>query len=160
MQYRSKDVELLGHKFKVRKLPPEVGSFIFMRMMGVSLRAAAAEPQKPAKQNDDQAPAPVEDEPPTKITGEMRVRALSFAVFSGAISFEDFKFIQTNCMQAAAIVVERQGVEFPMPLVSDAGVWTSDGEEVANNVGLTMQLTTAVLIHCFADFFDSGGPGL
>lgn len=156
MQTRSKVVELSGRKFHLRKLSPEVGSFILMRMLGVSMQAEAARPTQP---DASQAPRSVE-EAPVDITGEMHVRAITFRVFSGGMGFEDFKFVQDNCMRAVSIVEERAGVDFPMPIMNDSGVWTAEGEFVAEDVGLVMRLTTEVLIFCFAGFFAASGPGL
>lgn len=161
MQTRSKVVELSGLKFQIRRLPPEVGSFIFMRMLGVSMRSAAAEAEAQLAQPappQDESTEPAEDKP--VVTGEMKVRALSFSVFAGGMKFEDFKFIQNGCMRVVSVVEERSGVDFPMPIVSDAGVWTPSGEDVSVDIGLVMRLTTEVLVFCFADFFDGGGLGL
>jgi hypothetical protein len=153
-QPRTKQLELNGRKFDLRRLPPEVGSFILMRMMGVQMRDQAdRESVKPAA-------AAVATEKPVEISGEMRVRALSFIVFSGAIDFADFKFIQQHCMRCVALVTEAAGESFPMPIISDDGQWTKDGQAVADDVGLVMKLTTEVLILCFADFFEADATGL
>ena len=151
-QPRTKQLELSGRKFELRRLPPEVGSFILMRMMGVQMRDQA----------DREAAKPIAaaTEKPVEISGEMRVRALSFIVFSGAIEFADFKFIQQHCMRCVALVTEAAGESFPMPIISDDGQWTKDGQAVADDVGLVMKLTTEVLILCFADFFEQGAASL
>lgn len=160
MQTKSKIVELSGSKYHIRKLPPEEGSFIFMRMLGISMRQAADTPAPKQPQQPQQKTEAKELVVETKISGEMRVRALSFAVFSGsAIDFADFKLIQSACLRACAIVVEHAGNPFPMPVVADTGEWTKEGEELSGNVGLVMRLTTEVLIFCFSDFFEDGGAG-
>jgi hypothetical protein len=160
MQTKSKIVELSGTKYHIRKLPPDVGSFIFMRILGISMRQSAenAEKARPvASKKQEEAEEAAEE---TKISGEMRVRALSFAVFSGgAVSFADFKLIQQSCMQVVGVVVDRAGTSFPMPIMSDLNDWTKEGEDLASNVGLVMRLTTEVLIFAFADFFEDGGTG-
>jgi hypothetical protein len=151
-QPRTKQVDLKGRKFELRRLSPEVGTFILMRMMGVQMRSEAAQ--------EERAPVkPTTTEPAAKspeIDGEARVRALSFIVFSGAISFEDFKFIQSACMHCVSIVKAAEGEAFPMPIMSDAGEWTKDGQAVVDDVQLLMNLTTEVLVICFADFFEQG----
>jgi hypothetical protein len=158
---RTKIVPLSGKKYHLRRLPPEVGSFIFMRMLGVSMRAAQSEAERaPAPKYAsklDTKPAKPEPEPEAKLSGEMRVRALSFAVFSGGISFEDFQFIQLSCMKVVGRIDVNAGVEFPMPVMTDSGQWVD--EELADNPGLVMQLTTEVLVFCFADFFGESGTG-
>lgn len=160
MQARHKVVELSGTRYQIRKLPPEVGSFIFMRMLGVSMRQSQEAAEQAPKPAVTVATSTEIVEAP-KLTGEMRVRALAFAVFSGGvISFENFKFIQNACLQSAALLDTRDGVEFPMPVMTDTGIYTKEGEELADNVGMVMRLTTEVLIFCFADFFADGGAGL
>lgn len=161
MHKRNKTVELGGNKFQIRRLPTEMGSFIFMRMLGVSMRAsalAAEERQsKPVKKIVEPTEPTVEQ---TKPDGEAQVRALSFSVFSGGMGYDDFKFIQAGCMKCTSIVEVREGIEFPMPIMDDVGNWTSSGESISDDVGLIMRLTTEVLIFCFSDFFDGSGLGL
>lgn len=162
MIVRTKTVELQGYKFQLRRLPPQLGSFIFMRMLGISMRASAAAQEeqvaKPRK-NKPQVQATTEVEQP-KPTGEEQVRALSFSVFSGGMPFADFDFIQTGCMKVISIVEHREGVDFPMPIMNDNGSWTPSGEDLSYDAGLVMRLTTEVLILCFADFFGGSGLGL
>lgn len=156
-QLRSKVVELSGHRFQVRRLDPDAGGFIFWRMMGINMRAAMdAAPPKPSDTPSS--------EPPTKVTGEMRVRALTFSVFSGGITFEDFKFVQNACMRKVALIdpqiSEKAGTDQPMPVMNDAGVWTPQGQLLVDDPGLVMQLTTECLVLAFADFFDEKSPGM
>jgi hypothetical protein len=153
MQARTKSVEISGKKFELRRLPPEAGSFILMRMMGVNMRDSmlAADTARPGK------PATIEAGEPTKIDGETKVRALAFHVFSGGIKYEDFRFIQQACMKCVS-QVNSQGL--PIPVLMDSGEWVPvDGESLDGDVGLVMRLTSDVLVFCFSDFFDSGGTG-
>jgi negative regulator of replication initiation len=79
-QPRTKQVDLKDRKFELRRLSPEVGTFILMRMMGVQMRSEAAQEERaPAKPAAVAEPAVK----PPEISGEARVRALSFIVFSG-----------------------------------------------------------------------------
>jgi hypothetical protein len=133
---------------------PEVGSFIFMRMMGLHMRMLQERLDKEAKKDEEPKK---EEEAKEKVSGEMQVRALTFSIFSGGIGFEDFKFIQSECLKA---VSKRNEVGAFMPIISDGGVWTVDGEEVKNDVGLVMKLTTEVLILCYSDFFEESSPGI
>lgn len=155
MKEKSKVVELSGYKFSLRRLPADVGSYIFMRMMGVSMRNAAA-----AAENQPVATAAAEQQPePTKATGAEKVRALSFIVFSGGMNFDDFKFIQRACLGVVSSIEHREGQDFPIPIMSDSGVATPQGEDILCDVGLVMRLVSEVLIFCFADFFDESSPG-
>lgn len=155
MTQRSKVVELSGHRFQVRKLPPEVGSFVFMRMLGVTMRTQMGAP--PVVRSLDEPPAPVEEPKPT--AGEDQVRTLSFLTFTN-MAFEDFKFVQGHCMRVIGVMEDRAGTEFAMPIMTGEGAWTPAGEPFAYNPGLVSALTTEVMVFCFADFFDKGGSGL
>lgn len=153
MAARSKIVDVKGTQYEVRRLAPEVGSFIFMRMLGLSFKARNEQAERAeVKKTGDAEAAPAEP-----ISGEMQVRALSFSVMSGAIGFDDFKFIQSACIKNVSRQDESTG--FFMPVMTDAGQWTKAGEELESNVGSVMSLTTEVLILCFADFFESPGLG-
>lgn len=162
MQVRNKIVTLGKRRFQVRRLPVEVGSYIFMRMMGASMRASsiAAESAPPVPRQD----APVDSGPPApKPTGEMQVRALAFSVLSGAMSFDDFKFVQNACLHVVSVVDEQASkaanTDIPMPIMTDAGQWTPQAVDFSDNVGLVMQLTTEVLVFCFSDFFEETSSG-
>lgn len=149
MSARSKVVELGGRRFELRRLPPEQGSFILMKMMGVAMRAAAKDAEGQAPQAQQQ-----ETETPV-IDSETKVRALVFSVFSGGLGFDDFKFVQNACLRCASVVNESG---LPIPLMNDFGEWTN--KDMAEDVGLVMKLTSEVLVFCFAGFFDGGSPGL
>lgn len=151
MHTRSKVVELSGYKFRIHKLPPEVGSFILMRLLGVSMRMAAS--SEPVKKDEQPKQQEVE------ISGEMKVRAITFSVFSGGLSFEDFKFIQEHCMKVVSVVKVREDVEFPLPVMLADGSYTPDGSFIADSITLITKLTTEVLVLCFADFFEESSPG-
>ena len=149
MQSRSKVVELNGKKFELRRLPPEEGSFIFMRILGVSMKMRSDIPTPKTEEAAGSADLP-------KATGEMQVKALAFAVFSGGMGFSDFKFIQNACMRVVSLHNE---AGLPMPVMTDDGTWTADGKDLADDVGMVMKLTSEVLVFCFADFFEGGGLG-
>lgn len=152
MSVKNKIVPLGAEKFELRKLPTEVGSFIFMRMLGASMRMAASDKEEAPASTEESESTPV-------ITGEMRVRALVFSVMSSGMSFEDFKFVQSSCMKVTSVVVDRAGQDFPMPVMTDNGAWTPEGKDLACNPGSVMQLVSAVLVFCFADFFDGASLG-
>ena len=154
-QPRTKVIPLSGKKFELRRLPPEVGSYIFIRMLGARMRmqqaTAEAAPTKPVDTTAPPAPPP---------SGEDLVKALSFVVFSSAASFDEFKFMQSSCMKVTSLIENREGMDFPMPLMSDDGQWTRGvGETVSLDVGLLTTLASEVLVLCFADFFEDRVPG-
>jgi hypothetical protein len=155
MNVRTKQVDIASRRFELRRLPPEVGSFILFRLMGASMRMSAERPA-PTKKADAADEAST-DEAIKNMTGADRIRALAFAVFSGGMSFDDFKFVQQSCMRAAAVLVERGGQAFPMPLMLDNGDWTPDAEELSGEPGTVNNLVMEVLIHSLASFFETSG---
>lgn len=153
---RSKVVPVEGHKFQVRRLPSNVGSFILMRMLGASMRLRQDDPPKKLTEEEDKKlQESIED-----ISPEERVRALSFVLFSGGMSLEDFTLLQNSCMKCLSLIVMRSDQEFPVPIMNDAGAWTPEGLPFSTNFSMLTQLTQEVLILCFADFFAKRGPGL
>lgn len=163
MQAKTKTTdEIEGHRYLLRKLPTEVGSFILMRMLGIQMRVAAANAEEQmAKEASKPAELSVQQEERPKPSGEDMVRAIVFSLFSGGVmSFEDFKFIQQSCMKVTSIIKEREGHDFPMPVMDDHGRWSTDGAVLADESSLVVRLTTEVLILCFADFFGGSSTGL
>lgn len=154
MQARTKTVEVDGIEYELRRLPPEVGSFIFMRMLGAHMKVASE--AKPSAAPPSAAPSETPAPPPEKVSGEMQVRALSFVVLSGGVGFEDFAFIQKACMKVVSRLEDRAGQKFAMPVMTDAGEWTKNGEDLAYSPGSVVKMTTESLVFCFSDFFD--GP--
>lgn len=153
MTPRTKTVEVGERKFELRRLAPEVGSFILMRMMGVSMQMAGERPAQTAKPPSE---AEAVEAVIKKMSAEDRVRALAFAVFANGMKFEDFKFVQASCVRCAALVVERAGQPFPMPLMTDAGEWTPDAEELSAEPGTVNNVVMEVLIFSLASFFEEG----
>ena len=165
MQARTKVVELNKKRYTLRRLPPDVGSFIFMRMMGINMRVAQAEQER---EQDRASNRPTYGSkldtvpqkptvPEVKPSGEAQIRALSFIVMSGGIPFEDFQFIQRSCLKVVSRIDTMQGQEFPIPIMADSGQWAD--LDIADNISLVMSLTTEVLVHSFADFFDTTTGG-
>lgn len=153
MSQKNKTVTLGEHSFLIRKLPPEMGSFIFIRLLGVQMRTQSMAPTI-SKTTE------LSKEPEVKPSGEDMVRSLTFlALSSGGVSFEEFKFIQRSCMDCVGINVEREAQTFPMPLLLADGRWTPEGQVVTDK-GLLMKLMMEVLVFCFADFFGESGHGL
>lgn len=152
---RTKVVSIGTSQFELRRLPPEEGSFIFMRMLGISMRMRADAPQRMLTAEEKLA---MENAP--KATGEDQVRALAFHVTSGAITFEDFKFIQRACVRCVSVFEEHGGQNLPMPILIDTGEYAPAGAAIAQQPSMLVRLMTEVLVFCFADFFDGKVPGL
>ncbi len=152
---RTKAVTIGPNQYELRRLLPEEGSFIFMRMLGISMRMRADAPQKTLTAEEKLA---LENAP--KATGEAQVRALAFHVTSGSITFEDFKFIQRACVRCVSVFEEHGGQSLPMPILMDNGEYAPAGALISQQPSLLVRLMTEVLVFCFADFFDGNVPGL
>lgn len=158
MRTRSKVVPVNDGKYEVRRLPADVGSFIFMRMLGIQMRMQAEQQANTATaQQQEQAEAA--ETVKHQIDGETRVRALAFSVFSGGMEFKDFQFIQKACLKCVSKQEVRDEHTFFMPLMQDDGTWVPSYEDLQYDTSLVMNLTTEVMVLCFSDFFEKSGTG-
>lgn len=143
---RTTVVPINGTKYQLKKLLPEVSSFILMRLLnsGFSAGVASAKPEQEQER-------PVDDTP---VDGQAVARAIVFAYLIRSSDFEQLRFIQRACMQATARIEDEN---MPMPVMDDRGNWAIT--EVADDLSLVLQLTIEVLVWNLAGFFSNGGLG-
>ena len=151
-----KIVPVQGRKYQLRKLPAVEGSFIYMRMMGAIYKASgeqvAANHRAPARAHDRHA----EPEAPPEMTAEQRVRALCTSGFMH-LGHEDFIAIQTACLKAVNRVETLNGVETPMPVMTDQGEWVpvqGEWEHIGTNAYLAQLLAMEVCVDSLGCFFS------
>jgi hypothetical protein len=132
---KTKIVEVSGQRYLLRKMRPNVGSYILTRVLAAGINAGAAQ--------EGGAPS-------------NSFLAAVFTAFLRGLDFETFSFIQNNCL---AVIGKLQdpgdGSEVPMPIVADSGVFADVA--LANNLMTVMELTVQSLLFNLADFFDGGG---
>ncbi len=129
-------VDLSGQTFVIRRMSPEVGSFITTRI----LLAAA-----------DQVGQAVKD-------GTL---FSAFTAFLRGLDFEAFKFVQHSCLAVVDRMEKLPGITAPtaMPIMNQDGSWTAP--DVAADLQLVLGLTTQSLMFNVADFFaQSGSPSM
>jgi len=146
MTPKTKIVEFSGTRYQVRKLSPDVGSFILGKALMVGIKAS----EESAASNGDAVAAP------DKAAPEDMARAIAFSfVFRGA-DFETHRFVQGKCLAVCSRMESKDGgPELPMPIVNDAGAWAIP--EIRDDVALVMRLEVEVLAFNFTDFFAVGG---
>jgi hypothetical protein len=136
---KMKEVEVGGQSYQLRKLLPTTGGFIWQKLMAGVYKVQAT---AGASATDDvPAPQPSLD----KVTPEERLRALCGVAFMG-LSFDDFTFIQIECMK----MVSRVEGAAPMPVMADNGRWAI--VEVQDDPFLVTRLTVEVLVFNLCPF--------
>ena len=127
-------VEINGQTFIIRRMLPEVGSFITTRI----LLAAADQVGQAAKEG---------------------TLFSAFTAFLRGLDFESFKFVQHSCLSVVDRMEQLPGIAAPtaMPIMNQDGSWTAP--DVAADLQLVLSLTTQSLMFNVADFFaQSGSP--
>lgn len=140
---KTKIVELNGVRYQIRKMLPNVGSFILMKMLAAGMTAA----QNLGGGESNQKPADA-----GALSGENLVRGLVFAA-SQIFDFETHAFVQKSCISVCSRM--EGDPELPMPIVNDSGVWAIP--EIRDDIALVMNLETEALIFNLSSFFDQGG---
>lgn len=145
MRPKTKIIEIAGTRYLIRRLAPDVGSFVLMQILKTGIKAASGAP----KQYDGEYQRDEASDP------EQVVRAMVMALGMDSSAFEQHAFIQNKCLQACARIESNAGVDAPMPLMTDAGVWAI--AEVQDDLLTVLSLVTECLVFTLSDFFASGG---
>ena len=132
---KTKIVEVSGQRYLLRKMRPNVGSYILTRVLAAGLSAGiVAEGGVPSNS----------------------FLAAVFTSFLRGLDFETFSFIQNNCLSVIGKLQDPgDGTEVPMPIVADSGVFAD--EAITSNLMIVMELTVQSLLFNLSDFFDGGG---
>jgi hypothetical protein len=139
---KMKEVTINGQRYQLRKLLPDAGSYIYMKMMG-ALLSAAAESNTPPKDPDLDETKPSEDD---------KARMLCSLAFMRGMTYEDMKFAQRQCMQTTSRVEPSpSGSDIVIPIMNDSGRWAIP--EVAEDIALVNAITTESLVFSLSSFF-------
>jgi hypothetical protein len=152
MKPKTKTVEIGDAKYQIRKLSPDIGSFILMQSIRAAMKSGN---MAGAPSGGTQA---VEEVPEAERNPEDIVRAVANAAFLGGFDFETHRFVQTSCLAACSrleIAEAPGGVEIPMPIVNSFGAWAI--LEIRDDVALVMRLAVECMVFNFSDFFSEGG---
>ena len=125
-------VNLGGQNYRIRRLSPEVGSFIVTRILiaGADIIGQGA------------------------AAGTL---VATFTVFLKGLNFADFQFIQSRCLAVVDRMEQLPGIqtEQPIPILNQDGSWATG--EVAADLSLVLSLTVQSLLFNLSDFFDLSG---
>ena len=146
-QPKTKIVEIDGARYQLRRLSPEAGSFIAMKLLSAAQQGPSKEGGGPRKDGEEPT-APAQVAP----SGEQMVRVVALLAFNG-LDFESHSFIQKKCLECCARL--EGDPELPMPIVNSSGAWAI--AEIKENLSLVMKLELEALVFSVAPFFESGG---
>ena len=128
---KTKIVEVDDQRYLIRRVDPTVGGFILTRVLSAGLNSIPSD------------------------SAASKGQLLGMLVtFMRSLDFEDFSFIQNNCLAVVSKLTHMPGVveEVPMPITTSGGVWAAP--EVAEDLSLVMNLSVQSLAFNVSDFFD------
>ena len=137
MHDKTKIVLLDEVNYQVRRMTPAVGSHIWQLLMKAVYKAQEG-------QKEEVVSAPPPDAP--KPSNEERLRGMCGVAFM-FLSFDDFQFIQRNCM--LKLSCEEAAVGY-LPVMADDGRWAA--KDLEDNPFLVTRLTVEVLVFNLSSF--------
>lgn len=144
VQPRTTNVTVNGQEYRLSKMKPAVGSYIWQLLVAACFKASQAiGPQTEAAQETSAA----DKAPPAE-----RLRNLCGISFM-QLDFDKYEFIQTNCMKVVARMEALAGnAPVPIPLMTYDGCWSAP--EVADNLMLVTRLMTEALVFNLLSFLS------
>lgn len=143
---KTKTVDIDGTRYQLRRMGPDVGSFILMKFMGaMAQRMSTAAPAAQEATEPDSAIA----------TNEDIVRGIAVAGMSGAFDLETHSLIQRECLMTVSRLEDKDGTELPMPIMNSSGAYAVP--EVKEDIALVLRLQMEALVFNLSSFFEQGG---
>ena len=151
MLEKTKNVEVAGQTYRIRRMSPKVGSFILFKVMG-ALREGMAK-RRPAV---EEAPstAPEKNVTPPDVEEFTRVMVVS-ALFGAGQDFETHSFIQTQALLVCSIVEQGENGEQTFPICNDSGQMANTPAK--DDLSVISKLEIESLVFNLASFFGAGG---
>ena len=158
---KTKIIEIDGARYQIRRMLPEVGSYLSMQLLGAAVkggqiggptegdstvrtqnpRNGEVTPTEPARMGESEA--------------EELVRGVAFAAFLRGLDFESHRFVQWKALQVCSRLEDHGSGELPMPIITDTGQWAI--AEIRDDMPLVMKLETESLAFNCSPFFAGGG---
>lgn len=141
-------VTVQGQRYQLRKLQADVGSFIYMKMMGALLTGGAT--QEVAEQTE-------EDKEQQKNTPpRIKARMLCSLAFMRGLSYEHMQFAQKQAMMVVSRLEDGPSGDLPMPLMTDSGKWVPSQRygAIEEEGGLVQKLVLESLAFSLESFFS------
>lgn len=154
-------MEIDNQKFEFTKLPADVGSFILMRLIGLSGEASAKVSKgQEEKQSTIETVEQLEKKP---TSGAENVRMIAFLIFSsGVLPLDDFRILQTECLKTVSRYEPMaNGTEALIPVMRPDGRFVASKTlpPIDKDFGLMNRLVTESLVFNYADFFGRSVGG-
>lgn len=146
---KTKNIDINGTTYQIRRMDAKVGSYLVFKILG-GLRndlnksnATGGDPTR--SETTASAPSVAPD-------GEDIARAVVLAALSGGIGdFETHCFIQQKALEVCSRVEFTDGKELPFRIITDSGQWAAP--ELKEDVGLVYKLEVESLSFNLAPFF-------
>ncbi len=144
---KTKIVEVAGQRWQLRRMSPVDGSYCWQRLMAAMFRSASAQPQTAAPA--DEAEELRMKEAIEKATPEDRLRTTCGVGFMH-LTYDELKFMQRVTLAVVNRMEDINGVDTPMPAITDSGKFAVPGME--DDPALVTQLTTEALVFNLLSF--------
>jgi hypothetical protein len=145
---KTKQIEMSGRRYLLRRMDPMAGSFIYLRMLG-ALMKTITEGQQPSAQELPQNGQVKEP------TDEEKTRMLIAGSMMRGLSYEDMQFANKHALRVVSRVEEAGDGDINVPLMTDDGRWSS--ADYADAPGLVHQLVVEALVFNLEPFFADSG---
>jgi hypothetical protein len=139
MHEKTKMVDVEGGSYQLRKMTPDVGGYIWQKLMQAVFKAGQ---DSVPREEDESAIAAAKARP-----AEDRVKGICALAFMG-LSIADYRFVQNSSMK----VVSRIENDVPMPVMADDGRWAAT--DIADNPFLVTKLMTETLAFNLSSFLS------
>jgi hypothetical protein len=144
---KTKQVEVGGQRYLLRRMDPTAGSFIFLRMMGALMKAMAeGQPGQQELPQNGQVKEPTDEE---------KTRMLIASSMMRGLSYEDMQFANKHALRVISRIEDTNGTDINVPLMTDDGRWSST--DYADAPGLVHQLAVEALVFNLEPFFADSG---
>lgn len=144
---KTKNFEVDGTTYQIRRMPPDVGSYLVFRLLGAMNEIKT--PDAARDGNDTTEPAAV-------LSGESKARIVVLAaLFQANKDFEFHCFLQQKALSVVSRMEGEPGSERPMPVMAGGGVIALP--EVRDDLSLISKLEIESICFNLTPFFEGGG---
>lgn len=145
---KTKNVEIDGKNYQIRRMEPNVGSYLLFRLLGAMNELKTGD--APATTgNETTAPAAAP-------SGEDIARSVVLAaLFQANKDFEFHCFLQAKALAVISRLEGEPGSERPMPIMTSSGVIALP--EIREDITLISKLEIESITFNLSPFFEGGG---
>ena len=148
LREKTKVVELAEQRWLLRRMSPVDASYCWQRLMAAMFRSAAAAQPSAASPMDEVEEARVKSAIEAA-SPEDRLRTTCGVGFMH-LTYDELKFMQRVALAVVNRMEDINGVDTPMPAITDSGKFAVPGME--DDPALVTQLTTEALVFNLLSF--------